>query len=122
MKTRKLVPVLALVLTVVTSPACIFVDDDDEELADSTLTIANESSFVFEEIRVAAIDEPTFGPNLIPDLLFPGERVTVVLACDVYDVLIVDETGLECVLEGLDLCFDDALWVIDDVDLDICAF
>jgi hypothetical protein len=35
---------------------------------------------------------------------------------------VVDETGVQCELASLDLCFDDGLWVIDDFTLDVCAF
>ena len=91
---------------------------------DSSLTVANESSYVLTEIRIASIDSETWGPDLLHgDVLLPGEDLTVTsIDCDTYDVLVVDDTGLDCVIESLDLCFDDALWVVDDVDLAICAF
>jgi hypothetical protein len=42
--------------------------------------------------------------------------------CDTSDVDIIDDTGAECVLQSLDLCFDDAVWALDDLDLASCAF
>lgn len=109
---------LLLVACAVTAPACT--DDDD---GDSVLTVANESSFVLTEVRIAEIDDPTWGPNLLPDVLFPGEEIVVVdIECGFYDVLVVDETGVECALFDVDLCFEDAVWVVDDLTLDTCAF
>lgn len=90
---------------------------------DSSLTIANDSSYVITSVYLAAEDDPSWGPDLLPGTLFPGEELTIgAIDCDTYDVLVVDETGVECELSGLDLCFDDDLWVVDDVTLDVCAF
>ncbi len=88
---------------------------------DSTLTVVNDSSYFIDELHVAEVSDPSWGPNLV-DGLAPGEQVTVAVDCGTYDVLVVDETGVECELQGLDLCFDDGTWVIDDVTLDVCAF
>ena len=98
--------------------SCIISSDDD----DSTITVENQSSYVIEEVRVAAVGVDTWGPNLIPGALFPGESVTISVDCDTYDVLIVDETGLDCTLVGLDLCFEDGTWVVTDGTLNQCAF
>ena len=35
---------------------------------------------------------------------------------------VVDETGVECELHNIDLCFDNDGWTVDDVILDVCAF
>src|SRR5262245_61416429 len=80
---------------------CIVTTDDN----DSTLTVDNQSSFVLDEVHVAAVSEDNWGPNLVPEALFPGESVDISLTCDTYDVLVVDETGVECVLSSFDLCF-----------------
>jgi hypothetical protein len=97
---------------------CIIVSDDD-----STLTLVNDSSYVLEEVRLAEINDPDWGPNLLPRPLFPGDELVITdIDCGTYDVLVVDETDLDCELRNLNLCFDDELWVIDDVTLDFCAF
>lgn len=88
---------------------------------DSSITIANESSYFIDQIHVAEVSDPSWGPDLVGDLA-PGEEVTIVLDCGTYDVLVVDETGVECELANVDLCFDDDVWVIDDFTLDVCAF
>jgi hypothetical protein len=90
---------------------------------DSELTIQNSSNFVLEEIYVTPVDVFDWGPDQLGnDVLFPGESVTIELACDVYDVLVVDELGTECMLFDLDLCFDNGLWVITNSVLDFCDF
>jgi hypothetical protein len=97
---------------------CIIVADDD-----ATLTVHNHSSHVLTEVRLAEIDDRDWGPNLLPEPLFPGEDLLIVdIDCDDYDVLVVDDDDVECVLADLTLCFDDESWVIDDVTLAICAF
>lgn len=88
---------------------------------DSELTVQNESSVVIEEIYVAQIDASTWGPDLLGGaILLPGEGLTVELTCDVYDVLVVDELGTECMLEGLDVCFEDATWFVTNGQLAGC--
>ena len=88
----------------------------------STLTVDNASSYVLTELRVTPLRSPDWGPNLLPDLLFPNEQITVTVACDTWDVLIVDEYGRDCVLEAIDLCFSDRLWTIDNRTLSRCHF
>ncbi len=107
---------IALVATLATG--CII-----EAGSDSSLTIVNDSSFVLDEIRVAEINDLDYGPNLVGrDALFPGEEITVVLDCGTYDALVVDQFGTDCELRRLDLCFDDAVWIIDNFELATCGF
>lgn len=107
---------LFLVAAVAGATACTTTEGD------STLTIANDSSFFIDEIHLAEVSDPNWGPDLIGDLA-PGEEVTIVdITCGTYDVLVVDETGVECELGNLDLCFNDDIWVITDLTLDVCAF
>lgn len=44
------------------------------------------------------------------------------IACDTYDVLVTDETGVDCQLSSIDICIDNDGWIVDDVVLDVCAF
>ena len=106
-RTYSLAAFLAVSGSLLAAPGCIIVSDDD-----STLTVDNQSDFVIEEINVTEIDNPNWGPNLIPEALFPDEQVDISLNCDVYDARLIDEDGVECDLDGIDLCFDSALWVI----------
>ena len=99
-------------------PACATDDDGNEFI------VSNRSSFVLQEVHLAPVDSPSWGPNLLPDVLFPGEDLIIAdLACGSYDALVVDEDGIECQLLGNDLCFEDTdRWVIDDFTLNVCAF
>jgi len=55
--------------------------------------------------------------------VYPDEQITIdYIECDTYDVRIEDEYGVECILADLDLCFDDEIWVIDNLMLDSCAY
>jgi hypothetical protein len=62
---------------------------------------------------VTAVRSPSWGPNLLHgDILFPGESLYISLDCGTYDALLIDETGAACEVFDLDLCFDDADWII----------
>lgn len=117
MRRAALFSVLCL-LGLVGAPAC-----DDGDGPEATLTVANDSDFVIDELRVTEIDNPDFGPNLVgPELLFPGEEILIGVECDFYDILIVDETGLGCELFGVELCFEDEIFIIDNRTLEDCDF
>lgn len=112
--------VLAAAVSASALGGCVVSESDD---GDSTLTVSNRSSYWLEELHLADVNDPSWGPDLVSGALAPGEDITIVdIACGRYDVLVIDETGVECELNSLDLCFDDGQWVIDDVTLDICAF
>jgi len=91
---------------------------------DNEFIIANRSDFVLEEVHLAEINDPTWGPNLLPDVLFPGEDLVIIdIACGRYDVLIVDEFGTDCELIDNSLCFNDTdHWTITNTTLGVCAF
>jgi len=108
---------VVLVLGLALTSACIVEGD-------SSFTVANESDYVLLEVNLSPEGSFSWGQNLLGrDVLFPGEAITVdFVSCDYYDARVIDDTNLECVLQGLDLCFDDAIWVIDNFTLDVCAF
>ncbi len=109
---------LVLALLAFSASGCVILADDN-----SSLTIANESSYVFVDIAVRSSGEIDFGSNLLRSSpLAPGEQVTVLLSCDTYDVFIEDDAQGKCELNGLSLCFDDAVWVVDNRELDSCVF
>lgn len=106
-------------LLAVTLAACTSSTDDD--IADATLLVENDSSFVLVDLRVTEVDDPSWGPNLIgPEALFPGEAIEVFVDCGFYDVLIEDELGAVCELSSVDLCWEDVAWVITDAELAAC--
>jgi hypothetical protein len=89
---------------------------------DGTITIDNASTHVLTEVRVAPVGQVDWGPNLLPDVLYPDEQLTVSVACDTYDVLVSDDRGRDCELDSLDLCFSDSIWTVDNSTLRNCGF
>ena len=99
---------------------CVVVSDDD-----NTITVYNESSYDIYALYITPEDVFDWGPNVLGSqpLLAGGDSITVEVSCDVYDIKVVDDTGVECELYGVDVCFgEDDGWVIDDFTLDTCAF
>jgi hypothetical protein len=87
--------------------------DDDNSLAEASLLVVNESDFVITDIFLTEVDNPDFGPNLLfGDVLLPGEDLLLGVDCGLFDALVIDEDGVECRLFDLDLCLNDATWVI----------
>lgn len=92
--------------------ACV-ASSDTGPIADASLLVSNQSDYVIEEIYLTEVDNPSWGPNLLGgDVLYPGEELVLGVSCDYYDALLVDEDGVECELQGLDLCLNDADWII----------
>lgn len=87
-----------------------------------SITIDNASSHVLTEVRVAPVDQVSWGPNLLPDVLYTNERLTVSVSCNTYDVLVTDDRARDCVLGNFDLCFTDQVWVIDNTTLRNCGY
>jgi len=80
---------------------------------DSSLLVSNESSFEIHELYVTNVNSPSWGSNLLRgDILFPGESTYVSLDCGTYDAMLIDETGSDCEVSSIHLCFDDADWII----------
>ena len=109
--TRLLALSCLLALSALSSSACVIVADDDSE---STLLVANDSDYFIYELYLTEVDNPDWGRNFLAgDFLAPGEDFLITdIECDFYDALLVDEDGVECELLDVDLCFDDATWVI----------
>ncbi len=84
-----------------------------------TLRVTNDSDFAIVEMHVAPNGSTTWGGNLLSgDVLAPGDTLTIDTACDTYDVLLVDEQGVDCEIDGIDLCANSADFVIRN---DTCA-
>lgn len=85
----------------------------DDPGPDASLTVTNNSDFAIVEIRVTEVDNSSWGDNLLRgDTLEPGEQLTLNADCGTYDALLVDEDGVDCELHSVDLCLNDADWVI----------
>ena len=46
------------------------------------------------------------------DGLAPGESLVLGIDCGTYDALLIDEQGVDCQINDIDLCLDDANWII----------
>jgi hypothetical protein len=107
---RLLVPVLAACASLAAITGCT---SDDDFVADASLLVVNDSDFVIEQIYLTDVGNPSFGPNLLAgDVLFPDEQLLLGVNCGFYDALIVDEDGVECEINDIDLCLNDATWTI----------
>lgn len=101
-----LAPMFALVAA---GSGCVTSDDS----SDATLRVTNNSDFAIEEIYVTPVDNPDWGPNRLGgDVLLPDESLTLGVRCDFYDAKLIDESGVDCIVRDLDLCANDADWVI----------
>jgi hypothetical protein len=99
-------------LLVVLATGCIVDNTDD---SGATLTVKNHSAFEIDELYVTGIGDRSWGPNLVAgDPMRPGDIVDIDVACGTYDAQLVDNTGTTCELDSIDLCFDDATWVISN--------
>src|SRR5262245_26927275 len=98
---RSILLTLLLAAGALAAPACA---SDDSQ---SSLTVDNQSDFVIEEIFITDVNASGWGANrLYGDVLFPGEQVIIDgIDCGTYDALLVDETGAQCQLLAIDLCF-----------------
>lgn len=77
------------------------------------LRVQNQSGVAIVEIHVTSVGSTTWGPNLISGTtLQPGNSLTVAVACDQYDALLVDEAGDKCTIHNVDLCASHADWII----------
>ncbi len=111
MKTRLLATVLcALPLTL---GACVATEDGGVIVDDATLTVSNQSDFVIDELYLAADYQAGWGGNYLGgNGLFPSEEVTLGADCGTYDIRVVAEDGLACEQYGVDLCLNDATFII----------
>lgn len=79
----------------------------------ASLRVENRSDFSITEIHVTSVGSSTWGPNLIDgDILAPGESLTLSVGCNTYDALLVDESGVDCQLHSVNLCLNNADWII----------
>ena len=86
---------------------------DPDPIPDSTLTVVNQSDYAVTELYLTSSVDLGWGSNVLRgDVLLPAEQISLAVSCDVYDALLVDEDGVECQLDDIDLCLNDATWVI----------
>jgi hypothetical protein len=83
--------------------------------ASGELTVTNESDFAIVEMHVTPVNNASWGPNLLGNhVLLPGDATLVNTSCDVFDVLLVDDQGVDCQVDNVDLCLNAADFVINN--------
>ncbi|MBA3458364.1 MAG: hypothetical protein H0T46_00260 [Deltaproteobacteria bacterium] len=84
-----------------------------DDVPDSSLVVDNQSDFAIVELYLTPVNSGTWGANLLRgDVLLPDENLTLGVDCGFYDALLVDEDDVDCVLTDMDLCLNDAVWII----------
>jgi len=107
--------ILACAIAALGSMAISGCSSSDNGGGSGRLNVHNQSDFAITEIRVTSVGSSTWGPNLISgDILAPGETLNVDVSCDTYDALLVDESGAQCTVHDIDLCFNTADWIIQN--------
>jgi hypothetical protein len=106
---------VALVLFAVTVPAF-------SQKKRATVKIINQSKWEIHNVFLSSTADDRWGPDQLEDeILAKGDSLTLTnIACDTYDIKIVDEDGDECIIEEVELCDDDSYWKITDKDLLEC--
>jgi hypothetical protein len=108
--TRLLIPAFLMTGLAAAAGGCA---SDNTTTPSASLRVTNHSDFKIVELRVTTVNSATWGPNLVEsDPLFPGDDITLDVSCGFYDVLLVDEANVDCELHDLDLCLNDADFVI----------
>jgi hypothetical protein len=83
--------------------------------SNASLHVQNRSDFALVELHVTPVGNPDWGPNLLGStILAPGDSAVIDVSCGTYDALLVDESGVDCQVNGIDLCFNNADWVINN--------
>jgi len=87
-----------------------------------TITIRNASSYDIYSLQLSPYTSTSWGQNLIgDDVLLHGDAQRVsVFDCEKYDLRLVDHESDECVIQDIDLCFQDKDWEITDGVLAVC--
>ena len=88
-----------------------------------SIALHNESRFDIYSIQLSPSDHVQWGGNLIEgDVLMHGENAKLaVFDCKKYDLRMVDDENVECIIDNIDLCLENKQWTIDDTVLAVCA-
>ncbi len=88
-----------------------------------TLSLTNHSAYDINSIQLSPFDHTEWGPNLLAanDPLMHGDSAKLaVFECKKYDLRLIDHEGDECVIQDIDLCFEDKEWTLNDTVLAVC--
>lgn len=109
---RNLRPCLSLAVAgaLVAAHGCT---DDGSVNADSSLRVINQTDTVIAELYLTDVGSHRWGPDLLRDnVLPPSEELELEVTCGRFDAKFVDEDGTPCEIPNVDLCANDATWVI----------
>jgi hypothetical protein len=109
---RNLRPCLSLAVAgaLVAAHGCT---DDGAVNADSSLRVINQTDTVIAELYLTDLGSHRWGPDLLRDsVLPPAEELELDVTCGRFDAKFVDEDGASCEIPNVDLCANDATWVI----------
>lgn len=122
MKATRILSLVSVLALSSMAAGCI-VHTGDEDTDDSTLLVINDSDYFIDVLNIVDVGADTWGRNYVGAAgLAPGEDILVTdIECDYYDTRLIDETGAECILYDVDLCFDNAEWIIRNNTCDIFA-
>jgi hypothetical protein len=85
--------------------------------SDSFYRITNNSNYDIHYIYISPTSQSTWGPDQLGSnqILHAGESLTLTgVACDSYDLKLVDEDGDECVQQGVQICQNTTLFIEND--------
>jgi hypothetical protein len=116
-------PLFVSTLFALGAAGCGAEDPDPDPDLDSVLTVENQSSYTLISLYLSPTTSVQWGSDLLGEaVLEPGDRFEIGgIDCDTYDIRVVDEDDDECIIEDVDLCLDDAHWLIDDDELAGCT-
>lgn len=85
--------------------------------APHSVKIVNASKWNIDKIFISHVSEKEWGSDLLGtnEVLKPGESVDITADCGSYDVKLIDQDGVECVEEGVDICSGSETWTVGDL-------
>ena len=94
----------------------------DDRPSDSQVELRNQSRWSLQELYFAPVGSDHWGPNQLGrHSVHPDGTFTLTgIACDKYDVKMVDDDDNECIVRDVSLCGADRIWRIDNRDLARC--
>lgn len=102
-----LIPALASLALATASTGCVI------DNGSSSLEVQNDSDSTIDELYLTDVGSSSWGPNLLGGAgLVPGESISLGADCGTYDAMLVNEFNETCEVHDIDLCLNDALWVI----------
>lgn len=79
--------------------------------------LTNSSAWQIDHIYISPVGDATWGPDLLGAnaILNPGESMDVLALCNLYDVQVIDQDGIACILTNVDICSGSEKWIIGDL-------